>query len=157
MTRKVFYPPWDGGKNFCNDLLQNTHGSWSTQRHRAHQHTNHSLDIEIPLNFFKKSQKSTFFRSNSEIVDQIWKRNQILKNYNSMNSSLKLIRLSSRPFSISRKHYIKKQWGNFTSKKFFNYHFVSHTPNPDSEIPQKIFKSKIYFSSSLVKRFDFVN
>eukprot|EP00493_Phyllostaurus_siculus_P022730 UN23064 len=35
-----------------------------------------------------------------------------------MNSSLKLIRLSSRPFSISQKHYIKNSGGILLLKNF---------------------------------------
>ena len=65
---------------------------------------------------FQNFQKSSDFSS----------RKYISKNWNSMNSSLKSIRLSSRPFLIPRKTFMQKQWGDFCSKKYSRYHYVDH-------------------------------
>tara|TARA_Y100000593_G_scaffold54732_1_gene102318 strand:+ start:80 stop:256 length:177 start_codon:yes stop_codon:yes gene_type:complete len=45
-------------------------------------------------------------------------KGEISKNYNSMDIDSKTSGPSSKPFSLSRKNNMQKQWGNFSLKKF---------------------------------------
>ena len=100
--------------------------SKNTYHHILHQ-------SNCMYNFFlsnsKKKLRFHFWSSHiphlREFV-QISVTNEISKNSNFTNSNAKSIRLRSKPFSIPRKHFIKKPWGNFHFSRFSIYHLISH-------------------------------
>ena len=98
--------------------------SKNTYHHILHQ--SNCMD-----NFLSKSKKKLRFHfwcshfQHLRQFAQISVRNEILKNSNFTNSNAKSIRLSSKPFSLPRKYFIKKPWGNFHFLRLSIYHLIS--------------------------------
>ena len=130
-TKITSFLPHSRGKNFkynVSTLMNDT-----DQKPFKKYIPSYSSSIKLYVQFFlsnsKKKLRFHFWSSHiphlREFV-QISVTNEISKNSNFTNSNAKSIRLRSKPFSIPRKHFIKKPWGNFHFSRFSIYHLISH-------------------------------
>ena len=129
-SRSLVFYPTQGGKNFKYHF--STLMGDPNQKPFKKIHTIIFFINQIAWTIFcpipKKKLRFDFWCSHFRHLrqfGQISVRNEILKNSNFTNSNAKSIRLSSKPFSLPRKYFIKKPWGNFHFLRLSIYHLIS--------------------------------